>query len=153
MIKYLRTFGFSINDEVFAENSWYFRNSLVRANYKNFEKNVFEDTSFLEKFFYNLLANTNNDLKNRYTHIDNIQSAEDNNLKCNNYTLEEQAIINILKINSATTQEEIARQINKSLRTVKTYMAEMQEKGLIERKKRQEKRRMDYKIGINGGNI
>lgn len=95
MIKYLRTFGFNINDEVFAENSWYFRNSLVRANYKNFQKNVFEDTSFLEKFFYNLLTNTNNELKNRYAHIDNIQSSKNNGLKCNNYTLEEQAIINI----------------------------------------------------------
>ena len=134
IIKYLRTFGFNINDEVFADNSWYFRNSLVRANYKNFQKNIFEDTSFLEKFFYNLLTNANNQLKNRYTHIDNIQSAENNNLKCNNYTLEEQAIINILKTNPATTQEEISKQINKSLRTVKTYMAEMQEKGLIERK-------------------
>lgn len=142
MIKYLRTFGFNINDEVFAENSWYFRNSLVRANYKNFEKNVFEDTSFLENFFYNLLTNANNELKNRYTHIDNIQSANENNLKYNNYTLEEQAIINILKTDSTTTQEEIAKQINKSLRTVKTYMAEMQGKGLIERKKRQEKWRM-----------
>ena len=48
--------------------------------------------------------------------------------------LEEQAIINILKVNPATNQEEIAKQINKSVRTVKTYMAEMQEKGLIERK-------------------
>ena len=134
MIKYLRTFGFCINDQVFAENSWYFRNSLVRANYKNFEKNIFEDLSFLEKFFYNLLANTNNDLKNRYTHIDNFKSTENNNLKDNNYTLEEQAIINILKINSMITQEEISKQINKSLRTVKKYMAEMQEKGLIERK-------------------
>lgn len=134
MIKYLRTFGFNINDEVFAENSWYFRNSLVRANYKNFEKNVFEDTSFLEKFFYNLLTNANNELKNRYTNIDNIQSAENDNLKCNNYTLEEQAIINILKTNPAITQEEIAIKINKSLRTVKTYMSEMQEKELIERK-------------------
>lgn len=134
MIKYLRTFGFNINDEVFAENSWYFRNSLVRANYKNFEKDVFEDISFLEKFFYNLLTNANNELKNRYTHIDNIQSAENDNLKCNNYTLEEQAIINILKTDSTTTQEEISKQINKSLRTVKTYMAEMQGKGLIERK-------------------
>ena len=133
LIKYLRTFGFNINDEVFAENSWYFRNSLVRANYKNFEKNVFEDTSFLEKFFYNLLTNANYELKNRYTHIDNIQSANENDLKGNNYTLEEQAIINILKINPATTQEEISRQINKSVRTVKTYMAEMQEKGIIER--------------------
>ncbi len=134
IIKYLRTFGFNINDEVFADNSWYFRNSLVRANYKNFEKNVFEDTSFLEKFFYNLLTNTNNELKNRYTHIDNIQSAEDDDLKCNNCTLEEQAIINMLKVNPAITQEEITKQINKSLRTVKTYMAKMQEKGLIERK-------------------
>ena len=134
MIKYLRTFGFNINDEVFADNSWYFRNSLVRANYKNFEKNIFEDTSFLEKFFYNLLTNTNNELKNRYTHVDNIQSEDNDNLKCNNYTLEEQAVINILKTNPTTTQEEIAMQIRKSLRTVKTYMAEMQKKGLIERK-------------------
>ena len=55
--------------------------------------------------------------------------------KCNNYSLEEQAIINILRINPETTQEEISRQINKSVRTVKNYMAEMQKKGLIERKK------------------
>jgi len=134
IIKYLRTFGFNINDDVFAENSWYFRNSLVRANYKNFEKNVFEDTIFLEKFFYNLLTRSNYELKNRYTHIDNNQSANDEHSKCNNCTLEEQAIINILKVNPTTTQEEIAKQINKSPRTVKTRMMEMQEKGLIERK-------------------
>lgn len=133
MIKYLRTFGFNINDEVFAENSWYFRNSLVRANYKNFEKNVFEDTSYLEKFFYNLLTGSKYELKNRDTHIDNIQSVEKSNLKCNNCTLEEQAIINILRNKPTATQEEIAIEINKSLRTVKNYMAEMQEKGLIER--------------------
>ena len=134
IIKYLRTFGFDINDEVFANNSWYFRNSLVRANYTNFQKNIFEDTSFLEKFFYNLLTNSKYELKNRYTHIDNIQSADENNLKGKNCTLEEQAIINILKVNPRATQEEIAIQIGKSVRTVKTYMAEMQEKGLIERK-------------------
>ena len=40
-----------INDEVFAKHSWYFRNSLVRANYKKFDNNIFEDISFLEKFF------------------------------------------------------------------------------------------------------
>ena len=70
LIKYLRTFGFNVNDEVFADNSWYFRNALVRANYKNYEKNVFEDISFLEKFFYNLLTNTKYELKNRYMHVD-----------------------------------------------------------------------------------
>ena len=130
----MRTFGFNINDEVFAENSWYFRNSLVRANYNNFEKNVFEDISFLEKFFYNLLTNTKYELKNRFTHIDNIQNANVDILKCKNCTLEEQAIINILKTDPTITQENIAMQINKSLRTVKTYMSEMQKKGLIGRK-------------------
>ena len=133
IIKYLRTFGFNINDEVFADNSWYFRNSLVRANYKNFEKNIFEDISYLEKFFYNLLTGSNNKLKNRYTHIDYIQDKNEDDLKVNNCTLEEQAIINILKAKPSITQEEIANKINKSLRTVKTYMGEMQEKGLIER--------------------
>ena len=134
IIKYLKTFGFNINDEVFAENSWYFRNSLVRANYNNFEKNVFEDNTFLEKFFYNLLTNTKYELKNRYTHIDNIKNSNNDNLKYKNYTLEEQAIINILATNPTITQENIAIQINKSLRTVKAYMSEMQKKGLIERK-------------------
>ena len=133
IIKYLRTFGFNINDEVFAENSWYFRNSLVRANYKNFEKNVFEDTSFLEKFFYNLLTGSKYELKNRFAHIDYAVEESRTETKANAQTLEEQAIINILRNKPRVTQEEIATEINKSLRTVKNYMAEMQEKGLIER--------------------
>ena len=66
LIKYLRTFGFNVNDDVFADNSWYFRNALVRANYKNYEKNIFEDISYLEKFLYNLLTNSNYELKNRW---------------------------------------------------------------------------------------
>lgn len=134
LIKYLRTFGFNVNDEVFANNSWYFRNALVRANYKNYEKNIFEDISYLEKFFYNLLTNTNYELKNRYMHIDYEQKNEKEQLNNNNCTLEEQAIINIIIDNPSIKQEEIALKINKSLRTVKNYMNNMQEKGLIERK-------------------
>ena len=134
IIKYLRTFGFNINDDVFAENSWYFRNALVKANYKNFERNIFEDITFLEKFFYNLLTDSNYELKNRYMHINYDQSAISNDLKCNNCTLEEQAIISIIKMNPTVKQEEIATEINKCLRTVKTRMIEMQKKGLIERK-------------------
>ena len=133
IIKYLKTFGFDINDDAFAKHSWYFRNSLVRANYKNYEKNIFEDISFLEKFFYNLLTDTNYELKNRYTHVDYKNQTEENNGNIK-YTLEEQAIINIIKNNSSITQEEIAKLINKSLRTVKTRMNEMQNKGLITRK-------------------
>lgn len=132
LIKYLRTFGFNVNAEIFADNSWYFRNALVRANYKNYEKNVFEDISFLEKFFYNLLTNTKYELKNRYMHIDYKDNVEE--IKSNSLSLEEQAILSIIKNNPSIKQEEIATLINKSLRTIKKYMFEMQEKGLIERK-------------------
>ena len=133
IIKYLRTFGFNINDEVFRDNSWYFRNSLVRANYKNFEKNIFEDLSYLEKFFYNLLSDTKYELKNRFTHIDYVRSSKDKTSEFKNCTLEEQAILNIIKENKNIKQEEIAQIINKSVRNVKTKMIEMQEKGLITR--------------------
>lgn len=134
LIKYLRTFGFNINDEIFADNSWYFRNALVRANYKNYDKNVFEDISFLENFFYNLLTNTKYELKNRYMHIDYKDNIEEVTSSINDLSLEEQAILNIIKNNSEIKQEKIASMINKSLRTVKNYMSEMQEKGLIERR-------------------
>ena len=133
IIKYLKTFGFNINDDIFAENSWYFRNALVRANYKNFEKNIFEDTSYLEKFFFNLLSGTNYELKNRYTHIDYKNENNKENLKKITYTLEEQAIINIIKNNESIKQEEIANLIGKSIRTVKTLMKEMQDKNIIKR--------------------
>ncbi len=133
MIKYLRTFGFNINDNVFAENSWYFRNSLVRANYKNFEKNIFEDTSYLEKFLFNLLSDTNYELKNRYTHID--YKKKDDSISNKKYTLEEQAIINIIKDNQSIKQEDIAKVMNKSVRNIKYIMKDMQEKGIIERVK------------------
>ena len=134
LIKYLRTFGFKVNDVIFADNSWYFRNALVRANYKNYEKNVFEDITFLEKFFYNLLTNTKYELKNRYMHIDYKKTIEEISSNVSSLSLEEQAIINIIKNNPTIKQEDIALQINKSIRTIKNYMSEMQKKGIIERK-------------------
>ena len=66
IIKYLRSCGFKVNNELFADNSWYFRNALVRANYRNPQKGIQPDKSFLVKFFRNLLLGENNELKNRY---------------------------------------------------------------------------------------
>lgn len=56
-IKYLRTLGFSTTNDIFAENAWYFRNALVRANYTNLQKGIFETTEYLEAFLRNLLLN------------------------------------------------------------------------------------------------
>lgn len=69
MIKYLRSLGFNADNELFAENSWYFRNALVRANYNNLQKGIHENPEFLEKFFRNLLLGEHNELKNRFLHI------------------------------------------------------------------------------------
>lgn len=65
IIKYLRSIGFDVNNDLFADNSWYFRNALVRANYKNVRSGVESDISFLVLFFTNLMMGENNVLKNR----------------------------------------------------------------------------------------
>lgn len=63
MIKYMKTFGFKVNNDAFEKNSWYFRNALVRANYNNLQKGIHSTTKFLEMFFDNLLLNINHELK------------------------------------------------------------------------------------------
>ena len=68
-IKYLRTLGFDATNDIFAENAWYFRNALVRANYNNFKIGVHETTEYLELFLRNLLLNEKNELHNRVMHI------------------------------------------------------------------------------------
>ena len=65
-IKYLRSIGFYAENDLFANNSWYFRNALVRANYRNAVKGVEPDIKYLVRFFRNLLLGENNELKNRY---------------------------------------------------------------------------------------
>ena len=65
-IKYLRSMGFDVNNELFEQNSWYFRNALVRANYHSWTKGVDYEPVFLVRFFRNLLLGENNVLKNRY---------------------------------------------------------------------------------------
>lgn len=138
ILKYLKTFGFTVSNEAFAENSWYFRNALVRANYNDWQNDIHATTEFLELFFENLLLNANHELKNRYMHIDfqnesAIQSAKDAVLKCKNCTLGEMAIIQEIIKNPSITQKELATIIGKSERTIKTRTVEMQDKGLIAR--------------------
>ncbi|MCD8328327.1 MAG: Fic family protein [Ruminococcus sp.] len=75
-IKYLRTLGFSATNDIFAENAWYFRNSLVRANYANLQKGIHRTTEYLEAFLRNLLLNENNELHNRDLHISGLLPSE-----------------------------------------------------------------------------
>ena len=64
--KYLRTLGYTVENDIFADNSFYFRNALVRANYTNVPKGIHPTLVYLERFFANLLLGENNELKSRY---------------------------------------------------------------------------------------
>ena len=68
-IKYLRTLGFDVKNDVFGQNALYFRNSLVRANYNDLKNGIYETTEYLELFLRNLLLNENHPLHNRALHI------------------------------------------------------------------------------------
>lgn len=69
-IQYLRSLGYEVNNEMFAKHSWYFRNALVRANYRNIQKGIDYSPIYLVRFFRNLLLGESWVLKNRYLHID-----------------------------------------------------------------------------------
>ena len=69
IIQYLRSLGFEVTNDMFAKHSWYFRNALVRANYRNVAKGINYEPVFLVRFFRNLLLGENNTLKNRYMMI------------------------------------------------------------------------------------
>lgn len=69
IIKYLNAKGFKLGNEYFANNSWYFRNALVRANYEDYQSDVYPTTVYLENFFDNLLFKSKHELKNRFLHV------------------------------------------------------------------------------------
>lgn len=68
-IKYLRSLGFDVENDAFAENAWYFRNALARANYRSLKKGVHATTEYLELFLRNLIFGERNELKNRTMHV------------------------------------------------------------------------------------
>ena len=151
MIKYLRTLGFEVINDMFAQNSWYFRNALVRANYSNLQKGITETTIYLERFFRSMLLGEEYSFRNRELHIDwkegetndDVQSAKgavqsanfalNLPLKCKFCTLEEIAVLRVVQTNPTATQKQMAATIGKSERTVKSITVSLQEKGILRR--------------------
>ena len=148
-IKYLRSLGFNVNNEPFEKHSWYFRNALVRANYTNMQKGIYMNTEYLEKFFRNILLGENNELKNRYTHIDydeymkkmsvkdtgkiTEKSHESHSKVTVNLTEVQQDIVNAIKQNQFVSQTEIAKELSLARETVNRNMKKLQEQGIIKR--------------------
>ena len=125
LIKYLRSLGFDVTNDTFAKNAWYFRNALVRANYNNISKNIFEDRSYLIKFLRNLLLNEKNKLKNRELHIAYLNQIE--------LTTHETFVLNILKENPKIKTVELSEKLGVSLRTIKSILKRLTDKKVISR--------------------
>ena len=151
MIKYLPTLGFEVINDMFAQNSWYFRNALVRANYSNLQKGITETTIYLERFFRSMLLGEEYSFRNRELHIDwkegetnddvksakgavqSANSALNLPVKCKFCTLEEIAVLRVVQTNPTATQKQMAATIGKSERTVKSITVSLQEKGILRR--------------------
>ena len=125
IIKYLRTLGFDVTNDIFAKNAWYFRNALVRANYNDFSNGEFEDRSYLILFLRNLLLGEENELKSRNLHVlYGSRLSEDTR---------ENRIISLMRADPSITIEEIAANIDYSVRTTKSLIKALEELKLIRR--------------------
>jgi len=125
-IKYLRSLGFDVTNDTFARNSWFFRNSLVRANYNNVGKGIFEDRTYLVQFLRNLLLGETNILQNRDLHISTIVSN-------NSGTSRKSIILRAIKDNPHITTEQLSKEVGVSLRTIKSILKVMENNKEIKR--------------------
>jgi len=124
-IKYLRSLGFDVTNDTFAKNAWYFRNSLVRANYTNLQKGIHEDRSYLIKFLRNLLLNESNRLENKELHVVPLSPSVNET--------RESRLRSLLKGNPAMKTEELAKLLGVSLRTTKSIISALEKEGRLAR--------------------
>ena len=134
LIKYLRTFGFQVNNELFEQHSWYFRNALVRTNYKNYIKNIHATDEFLLRFFGNLLLGEKNILSNReiHVHFSDTVKAQNDTVKLENDTLND-TVFSLIEQNNKIKATEISERLNISLSTAKRKIKELKKQEIIER--------------------
>lgn len=135
LIKYLRKLGFKdVNNNLFENKSWYFRNSLVRANYEDLSKGIYKSKKFLTNFLSNLLLRQEHLLRNREMHIDfsTNQKTQDDTVKLKSDTVND-TVFHLIKNNNKITATEICENLSISLSTTKRRIKKLKEDGKIER--------------------
>ena len=142
-IKYLRSLGYDATNDILAENSWYFRNALVRANYTNLKKNIHETTVYLGRFIRNLLLGETNELKNRYLHINGLFE-ENVGVNAISVGVKEESvgvklnktqtkIVEFTKNNPNITIKDMAKYAGVETRTIERNIKALKEKEIIDR--------------------
>ena len=125
-IKYLRSLGFDVTNDVFSKNAWYFRNALVRANFRFIGKGIDDDKSYLILFLRNLLLNEHNVLRNRDLRI-SVDKENDEPLP------RELRVVELIKANPKISIDELANRIGVSPRTIKNITAVLVKNNKIKR--------------------
>lgn len=125
-IKYLRSLGFKVINDTFANHAWYFRNALVRANYQNLSQGITSDHSYLVKFLRNLLLDEQHELHNRELHISHVASFTHHETK-------ETRVLAVIKANPRITTMELANELGVSVRTIKNVIQGMSLQNKIKR--------------------
>ena len=121
MIKYLRSRGYDVDNTLFQDNSRYFRNALVRANYTNLKKNIFEERVFLDNFFIDLVDGTRHEMKSRYLLVGTdgtLLIDQDLNSR----------ILSLINANPSITRAQMAEQLQVSLKTIERHLKELADK-------------------------
>jgi fido (protein-threonine AMPylation protein)/DNA-binding transcriptional ArsR family regulator len=134
LIKYLRKLGFkNVNNDLFADYSWYFRNSLVRANYEDLARGIFRTDKFLIRFLSNLLLRGNFSLHNREMHIlvDTVKPRIDT-VKPRIDTVND-TVFSLMEQDNKITAIEISQRLGLSLSTVRRKIKELRDSGKIDR--------------------
>ncbi len=139
-ILYLRDLGYKVENDMFAQHSWYFRNALVRANYRNAVEGIDYAPEYLERFFRNLLLGEQWDLRNRYLHIHptddwRIQPNLGENVAVNvaEQLSERQIIIyNTIKNNVAVNTKYLSELLNLNRKTIQRDLFVLRDKQLIQ---------------------
>jgi len=134
LIKYLRSLGFKdVDNSMFAQNSFYFRNALVRANYEDLTRGVIKTNEHLIRFLENLLVGGKNVLKNRVLQIGWVDNDTVKHPKDTVNDTVNDTVLSIIKSNVTITASEIAEQLNIGIATVKRKIKALKDKGLIQR--------------------
>ena len=143
-ILYLRDLGYKVENDMFAQHSWYFRNALVRANYRNAVEGIDYAPEYLERFFRNLLLGEQWDLRNRYLHIhptdewrvqpnrvENVASTREKEVVTREKTREK--ILLLMKVSPKITTSQMAEKLGISPKGVEWQISKLKAAGSIRR--------------------
>lgn len=131
LIKYLRTFGFDANNQLFELHSQYFRNALVRANYNNQAKQINATHEFLIRFLENLLLGKSHPLLNRALKVGSSVPQNKKNDLVNDPV--KAAILAHLQLFPSATYRELVERTGFSASTIKRQIQHLKKLGIVER--------------------